>query len=62
MMKRIFDEVLAVERDSQAIIPFSDVDVFTSVCAAVGLVVCGGAFLDDMSGQYFYKEYRRAAV
>lgn len=60
MMKRIFDQVLAVERNGQAIIPFKDVDVFTSVCTAVGLVVCGGAFLDDMSGQYFYLEGRTA--
>ena len=61
-MRRIFDQVLAVERDGQVCIPFEDVDVFTAVCETVGLVVCGGTFADDMSGQYFYKEYRRVAV
>lgn len=62
MIKRIFNDVLTVESKGQVFIPFSDVDVFTSVCDAFGLVVCGGAFLSDMSGQYFYLEYRREAV
>lgn len=62
MIHRIFAAVERLERDSQVVVSFDDIDLFLSVCDAVGITACGGAFLSDMSGQYFYKEYRRVAV
>lgn len=59
-MRRIFDAVLRLDKDGSTFVSFADVDKFTSVCEAVGIVACGGAFATDMSGQYFYKSWRAA--
>lgn len=56
-LKELFLLVLKVNEDGQAFVPFGDIERFCGVCEAVGMVVCGGAFASDMTGQYFYKDY-----
>lgn len=57
-LNELFNLVMQANNEGQAFVPFAEVNGFCNVCEAVGMVVCGGAFDADMTGQYFYLEYR----
>lgn len=48
------EKVKELENNKQTFVGFDMVCQFLRVCEAVGVVACGGAFANDMSGQWFY--------
>lgn len=52
--KKMLGKVRELEAKGQTFVSFADVCAFELVCRTVGTVACGGAFANDMSGQWFY--------
>ena len=53
-IKSLVERVHELEENGQTFVAFVDVTSFLLLCKAVGILVNGGAFSSDMTGQYFY--------
>lgn len=48
------EKVKELETKGQTFVTFANVLTFLRLCDVLGIVVFGGAFASDMSGQWFY--------
>lgn len=46
--------VKELDAKGMTFVPFDNVLQFCELCKVLGIIVCGGAFARDMSGQWFY--------
>ena len=53
-IQSLVERVHELEENGQTFVAFVDVTAFLLLCKAVGILVNGGAFSSDMTGQYFY--------
>lgn len=53
-IKSLVERVHELEEKGQTFVAFVDVTAFLLLCKSVGILVNGGAFSSDMTGQYFY--------
>ena len=53
-IKSLVERVHELEENGQTFVAFVDITAFLLLCKAVGILVNGGAFSSDMTGQYFY--------
>ena len=51
---KVLEKVRELQDKKMTFVPFVDVCKFLQVCEILNVVVCGGAFATDMSGQWFY--------
>lgn len=51
----IIEKVKELEAKGQTFVTFDGVCLFLHLCNVLGVLTFGGAFADDMSGQWFYK-------
>lgn len=51
----LISKIKEMEAKGQTFVTFENVCAFLHLCNVLGVVAFGGAFADDMSGQWFYK-------
>lgn len=51
----VIEKVKELEAKGQTFVTFDSVCLFLHLCNVLGVLTFGGAFADDMSGQWFYK-------
>lgn len=51
----VIEKVKELDAKGQTFVTFDSVCLFLHLCNVLGVISFGGAFADDMSGQWFYK-------
>lgn len=51
----VIEKVKELDAKGQTFVSFENVCLFLHLCNVLGVLTFGGAFADDMSGQWFYK-------
>lgn len=51
----VIEKVKELDAKGQTFVRFENVCLFLRLCNVLGVIAFGGAFADDMSGQWFYK-------